>query len=194
VRGENVPEVKVDTRVYAAAEHDSDDEGKKVQPSKNLWTTEAPPAYTGAATTKGEVSPVRAVSERLEAEALRPEGQSAKEEAAVQKELSVAVAAVNVTPVGPTNAFVLPSNADVQAKASAHKTSLKRGRLTVRLKEAHGLLKAGKVAAGIDPFVMIRVGAAERFESKKSAVLRKTNDSPKFNNEIISFDLLDPQE
>jgi Ca2+-binding EF-hand superfamily protein len=45
-----------------------------------------------------------------------------------------------------------------------------------------------------DPFLKMKLGAAERFPYKSSSVVRKADDCPDFGGEIISFDVLDPRE
>ena len=74
--------------------------------------------------------------------------------------------------------------------------NLRPGRLTVRLLDCSNLLplKGFKSKGTVDPFVKLRLGASEVFESKKSAVVRKAGDNPKFNRELISFDVVDPLE
>lgn len=45
-----------------------------------------------------------------------------------------------------------------------------------------------------DPFIKFRLGAAERHPWKSSQVKRKQNANPKFDDEIIFFDMLDPKQ
>ncbi|CAM9149349.1 unnamed protein product, partial [Ectocarpus fasciculatus] len=44
----------------------------------------------------------------------------------------------------------------------------------------------------IDPFLKIRFGAAEKFPWKQTRVKRKQDVNPKFDNEIVFFDVVDP--
>jgi hypothetical protein len=71
--------------------------------------------------------------------------------------------------------------------------NFKSGRLSVRLIEGSGFIKEGS-RTSIDPFVTLRVGSSDKFETKKSDILRRVSENPKFNNEVISFDLFNPVE
>jgi hypothetical protein len=72
--------------------------------------------------------------------------------------------------------------------------SLSKGRLTIRCIEGHDIRRKDdpdKVPRN-DPFIKFRLGAAERHPWKVTETQRKQDSNPKFNNELIFFDVTDP--
>ena len=71
---------------------------------------------------------------------------------------------------------------------------LPRGRFSIKVKEATDIRKRDDTskAPKTDVFVRVKLGIAERHPYKATKVKRKQGLNPKFDNEIISFDITDP--
>lgn len=76
-------------------------------------------------------------------------------------------------------------------KPSIAVSSLKGGRLSVRLVEGVAIAVKGSKASA-DPYVKLRLGASDKTEWRKSEVVRKGTENPSFNNELMTFDVIDP--
>lgn len=72
--------------------------------------------------------------------------------------------------------------------------SLTKGRLSIRCIEGHDIRRKDDPDKNPrnDPFVRFRLGAAERHPWKNTETQRKQGSNPKFNNELIFFDVTDP--
>lgn len=73
---------------------------------------------------------------------------------------------------------------------------LNPGRLSMRLKTCENLRRKEDTSKNprTDPFIKIKLGAADRHGWKQSETLRKQTDSPNFNDEVIYFDVIDPKD
>eukprot|EP01038_Epipyxis_sp_PR26KG_P009668 gene9668-13017_t len=74
--------------------------------------------------------------------------------------------------------------------------SLPRGRLTIKCVEGLDIRRKDdqdKVPRN-DPYLRFRLGAAERHPWKNSATKRKQDSNPKFDDEIVYFDVLEPMQ
>lgn len=177
-------------------EHDesSDDEEERktkdavqAAPSKDLWSLQDP---TSAVAT--EVKADKPAKFTLLEEDEPPDAAAVMDQAEEASALKLSSPALDkVVPVQ-ESFLALP----VAAKPATMPTStagLKSGRLSVRLVEGSGLMhKTNK--APIDPFIKLRVGASDKFEFKRSATIRKAPETVSFNNEIIAFDLINPND
>ena len=95
-----------------------------------------------------------------------------------------------------TSSFVPPPPTDyeVYIDQSDLGKKLPRGRLSIKCKQGYDIRKAGdnSKVPRIDPYVRIKLGVAERHPWKATKAKRKQNAFPKFDNEIVYFDLTDP--
>ena len=95
-----------------------------------------------------------------------------------------------------TTAFVPPPPTayEVYVDNSEITKILPRGRFSIKVKEATDIRKKGDTskAPKTDVFVRFKLGIAERHPYKSSKVKRKQGLNPKFDNEIVSFDVTDP--
>jgi Ca2+-dependent lipid-binding protein len=73
---------------------------------------------------------------------------------------------------------------------------LKGGRLTIRCIEGTGLRKRDdrSVNPRVDPYIKFKLGAADKHPWKQTKVKRKQDSNPKFDNEVITFDVITPGE
>lgn len=72
---------------------------------------------------------------------------------------------------------------------------LPRGRFYITCIEGEDFRKAhetGKTGQRIDPYIKIRLGAAERHPFLNTMTMRKQGKDPSFENEVIAFDIKDP--
>lgn len=71
---------------------------------------------------------------------------------------------------------------------------LSTGRLTIRCIGGSGIRKRDDNAKvpRTDPYIKFKLGVAERHPWKTTEVYRKQTDEPSFENELISFDILEP--
>lgn len=74
--------------------------------------------------------------------------------------------------------------------------SLSPGRLTIKLIQGHNIRKAGQAAGRtkVDACVSVRLGKHKKAPRLKSRVIKKANEQPNFNGEILAFDVLDVAE
>ena len=74
--------------------------------------------------------------------------------------------------------------------------TLTLGRLSMKCIEGYEIRKKDEkdVNARLDPFIKFRLGVAERHPWKRTATKRKQNSNPKFDNEIVFFDITDPSQ
>lgn len=108
-------------------------------------------------------------------------------------------AAPPTVPKAPAAALVVPpSGAEVDIGKhfddSKLGQSLTKGRLSIRCIEGHDIRRKDdpeKVPRN-DPYLRFRLGAAERHPWKMTETQRKQDSNPKFNNELIYFDVTDP--
>mmetsp|Transcript_16218 Transcript_16218/g.22145 ORF Transcript_16218/g.22145 Transcript_16218/m.22145 type:complete len:1209 (-) Transcript_16218:67-3693(-) len=72
--------------------------------------------------------------------------------------------------------------------------TLTLGRLSIKCIEGFEIKKKDEKDpnARIDPFLKFRLGVAERHPWKRTETRRKQNANPKFENEIVFFDITDP--
>jgi Ca2+-dependent lipid-binding protein len=102
---------------------------------------------------------------------------------------------------GPGSALVIaPGAADMDIGKhfddSKLGRSLSRGRLSIRCIEGHDIRRKDDPDRNPrnDPFIKFRLGAAERHPWKITEVQRKQDSNPKFNDELIFFDVTDPAQ
>ena len=71
---------------------------------------------------------------------------------------------------------------------------LSTGRLSIRCISGAGIRKRDDNAKvpRTDPYIKFKLGVAERHPWKTTQVYRKQTDEPSFDNELISFDILEP--
>lgn len=97
-----------------------------------------------------------------------------------------------------TSSFVPPPPEVFEPKFDTSRlaTELTPGRLTIRCIGGMNVRRKDEVnkVPKQDPFLKFKLGAAERFPYKSTEVQRKTDENPDFQNEIVSFDVLDPRE
>jgi len=73
---------------------------------------------------------------------------------------------------------------------------LTKGRISIRCMEGHDIRRKDdkEKNSRIDPFIKFRLGAAERHPWKQTAVRRKQDSNPQFENELVYFDVTDPAQ
>lgn len=71
---------------------------------------------------------------------------------------------------------------------------LSQGRLCIKCLEGFEIRKKDEpnATSRTDPYFKFRLGAAERHPWKQTKVKRKQNNFPKFDDEVVTFDVLDP--
>lgn len=192
------------TSIYAAVEESSDSEidlkqatetaveSGNIHPKKLDWTVEEKPTpVKGSTSDKGaEDAVVRLASKEGKSLSL-PDADAIPEEMERSSQ-AIVIPADHRTAVNPADSFLaMPSDGQVvRERLSASNMALKSGRISVRLLEGSNFGLDG-VKTSLDLFVKLRLGASDKFESKRSAVLRKASDRPRFN-ETLYFDLIDP--
>lgn len=74
--------------------------------------------------------------------------------------------------------------------------SLPPGRLTLKLLQGHNIRKAGQSAGKtkVDACVTAQLGKHKKAPRFKSRVIKKANEQPNFNGEVITFDVLNVAE
>ena len=96
-----------------------------------------------------------------------------------------------------TSAFVPPPPDTYEPEFDTSKIAgeLTPGRLSIRCIGGMNVRRKDEVnkVPKQDPFLKLKLGAAERHPSKSTQVQRKTDDNPDFHNEIVYFDIIDPQ-
>lgn len=99
-------------------------------------------------------------------------------------------------PPAPEGAVVEGAIADKYYDDSVLGRSLTRGRLSMKCVEGFEMRKRDEKDpnARIDPFIRFRLGVAERHPWKRTETKRKQNANPKFGNEIVFFDVIDPAQ
>jgi len=75
-------------------------------------------------------------------------------------------------------------------------STLSRGRISIRCIEGYDIRRKDDKDpnARIDPFIKFRLGAAERHPWKNTMVKRKQDSNPKFDDELVYFDVTDPAQ
>jgi hypothetical protein len=101
---------------------------------------------------------------------------------------------VTSLPADPLAGFVPPPPVSKEQADSKLASMTKGGRVSIRCISGEDIRRRddkSKVAR-IDPYLKFRLGAAEKFPWKQSKTKRKQDQFPKFDNEIIAFDMIDP--
>lgn len=85
---------------------------------------------------------------------------------------------------------------DVYVDNSDLGKTLPRGRLIFRCIEGLDIRLKGETGknARCDPFIKFKLGVAERHPWKQTKVKRKQTSNPKFDDEIVSFDIIEPSQ
>jgi hypothetical protein len=67
------------------------------------------------------------------------------------------------------------------------------GRLLVKCVQGHNIRKKGQAAGRtrIDAFLSFQLGKHKKSPKAKTAVHKKSNEQPNFQNEVVKFDVLD---
>ena len=75
-------------------------------------------------------------------------------------------------------------------------STLNRGRLCIRCVEGHDIRRKDDQdhIPRNDPFIKFRLGAAERHPWKQTEAKRKQDGNPKFDDELVTFDITDPAQ
>jgi len=88
----------------------------------------------------------------------------------------------------PPSAYVVEEHEDALA------AGLKGGRFSIRCIEGIDIKRKSdpNKIPRTDPYIKFKMGIAEKWPWKQTEVVRKQDNHPSFNNEIISFDIIDP--
>lgn len=102
--------------------------------------------------------------------------------------------AATAMPVNELAGFVPPPPVSVEQSNSKLASMTKGGRISVRCISGHNIKRKDDKSKNprIDPFIKLRFGAAEKFPWKQTRVKRKQDANPRFDNEIVFFDVVDP--
>lgn len=102
--------------------------------------------------------------------------------------------AATALPVNELAGFVPPPPVSLEQTNSKLASMTRGGRMSIRCISGQDIRRKDDKSKNprIDPFIKIRFGAAEKFPWKQTRVKRKQDVNPKFDNEIIFFDVVDP--
>lgn len=97
-------------------------------------------------------------------------------------------------PVNPFAGFTPPPLITKEQNLSLLAQLVKSGRLSIRCIKGIDIRKRDdrSKSSRIDPYIQFRVGNADRFPWKRTKTKRKQDSAPEFEDEIVSFDILDP--
>jgi hypothetical protein len=87
-----------------------------------------------------------------------------------------------------------PSDFSISPDESNLASEIKGGRFSVRCIAGIDIKRKSdpNKIPRLDPFIKFKLGSAEKLPWKLTQTIRKQDNNPVFNNEIISFDVLDP--
>lgn len=167
----------------------------KPQDSVKIISEEAAPPVV--------VEPAKADEDDLEAEEMdaEPDAQKFHKQRGISAKVIDSKApplletpTVTSLPADPMAGFVPPPPVSKEQTDSKLASMTKGGRVSIRCISGEDIRRRddkSKVAR-IDPYLKLRLGAAEKFPWKQSKTKRKQDQFPKFDNEIIAFDMIDP--
>jgi hypothetical protein len=108
----------------------------------------------------------------------------------------LALPATKEAPVNIVSSYVPPPPVEfeVNIEPSQLAKEVKPGRFSVRCIEGIDIKRKSdpNKIPRTDPYLKVKLGVAEKWPWKQSQTIRKQDNFPKFNNEIISFDVMDP--
>jgi hypothetical protein len=108
----------------------------------------------------------------------------------------IALPATTSAPVNIVSSYVPPPPVEfeVNIEPSQLAREVKPGRFSVRCIEGIDIKRKSdpNKIPRTDPYLKFKLGVAEKWPWKQSQTIRKQDNFPKFNNEVISFDAMDP--
>lgn len=117
---------------------------------------------------------------------------------AVESEASRSLPPVNAGPAHMVSAFAPPPPSELQPSfvVSPLADSLRGGRFSIRCIEGIDIKRKNdpNKIPRLDPYLKFKIGAAEKHPYKTTATKRKQDNMPKFDDEVVFFDILDPKQ